>query len=337
MKKFTLFTLFVTFTSVLFAQTPVIVPENLHTENYIFTAIAVEEGTSTEPEDYTYQSRIGFDGNDMYIKGLSANTADMWLKATKNAEGKYVIPANQYIGQINLVNGLFVFDYYIAAKDVNDKAVDIVLDFDAEKNKFTTNQTVVLHESPEQWYPYQTFTEVAFTKYGETAATPVDPTLEGVVLSGNYPYIRCTIPAVGTHEETLNKEKLYYSVWIEKGGQQQPYTFTAARYDIDEDKIEIPYLSGYDLAAEFYNIFFNEAENELNTWAKVGIQSIYYGGNECHKSNIVWKENGNYTDIAGVRSKNEAVKVNIYNIAGQRVSNATKGIYIVNGKKVMVK
>ena len=303
MKKFTLFTLFVTFTSVLFAQTPVVVPEGLETEIYIFSAKAVEEGTSTEPEDYTYQSRIGFDGNDMYIKGLSANTADMWLKATKNAEGKYVIPANQYMGQLNF-GGWLVFDYYLAARDENDKAADVVLDFDAENNKFTTNQVVVLHESPEQWYPYQTFTEVAFTKYAEAAATPVDPTMDRVVLKGKYPYIRCTIPATGTNDEALNKEKLYYT---------------------------------HDMVGEVYDIFIEEAVEELNTWAKVGIQSIYYGGNECHKSNIVWKENGNYTDIAGVRSKNEAVKGNIYNIAGQRVSNATKGIYIVNGKKVVVK
>ena len=336
MKKFTLFTLFVTFTSVLFAQTPVVVPEGLETEIYIFSAKAVEEGTSTEPEDYTYQSRIGFDGNDMYIKGLSANTADMWLKATKNAEGKYVIPANQYMGQLNF-GGWLVFDYYLAARDENDKAADVVLDFDAENNKFTTNQVVVLHESPDHWYPYQTFTEVVFTKYAEAAATPVDPTMDRVVLKGKYPYIRCTIPATGTNDEALNKEKLYYTVWIEKDGQQMPYTFTAGRYSTEEDMTEIPYLYGHDMVGEVYDIFIEEAVEELNTWAKVGIQSIYYGGNECHKSNIVWKENGNYTDIAGVRSENEAVKGNIYNIAGQRVSNATKGIYIVNGKKVVVK
>lgn len=336
MKKFSLLTLFVALVSVLDAATPVEVPENLVTEIYIFSSRVYVEGTTSIPEEYSYQSRIGFDGNDMYIKGLSENTADMWLKATKNAEGKYVIPANQYMGQLNF-GGWLVFDYYLAARDENDKAVDVVLDYDVEHNKFTTNQVVVLHESPDYWYPYETFTKVAFTKYAETAATPVEPTIESVVLNGNYPYIRCTIPAVGTNEETLNKEKLYYTVWIEKDGQQMPYTFTAARYGIDEDKTEIPYLSGYDLAAEFYDIYIKEAEGELNTWAKIGIQSIYYGGNECHKSNVVWKDNGNYTDIADVRSKKQEARGNIYNMAGQRVSNATKGIYIVDGKKVIVK
>ena len=336
MKKYTLLSLFVAFVSGLFAATPVEVPGNLETEIYIFSARVYVEGTTSIPEDYTYQSRIGFDGNDVYIKGLSANTADMWLKATKNEAGQYVIPANQYMGQLNF-GGWFVFDYYLAARDENDKAVDIVLDYDAEKNQFTTNQVVVLHESPDYWYPYETYTKVSFTKYAETAATPIDPTIEGVALKGNYPYIRCTIPATGTNGETLNKEKLYYTVWIEKNGQQAPYTFTATGYGIDEDKTEIAYLSGYDLAAEFYDIYFKEAEEEMNTWAKIGIQSIYYGGNECHKSNVVWKENANYTDIAHIRSKKDDVSSSIYNMAGQRTNHAAKGLYITNGKKIVVK
>ena len=42
------------------------------------------------------------------------------------------------------------------------------------------------------------------------------------------------------------------------------------------------------------------------------------------------------TDIQGVEIETPT-KVAIYNLAGQRVSKATKGIYIINGKKVLVK
>ena len=49
--------------------------------------------------------------------------------------------------------------------------------------------------------------------------------------------------------------------------------------------------------------------------------------------------NGNATDIKGVENTATAAEnAVIYNIAGQRVSNPTKGgIYIINGKKVLVK
>ena len=43
------------------------------------------------------------------------------------------------------------------------------------------------------------------------------------------------------------------------------------------------------------------------------------------------------TDIAGVRCKTADVRSNVYNLAGQRVMQPTKGLYIVNGKKVVIK
>ena len=46
---------------------------------------------------------------------------------------------------------------------------------------------------------------------------------------------------------------------------------------------------------------------------------------------------GETTEIADVRSKMEDIRGKVYNLAGQRVAQPTKGLYIVNGKKVIVK
>ena len=43
------------------------------------------------------------------------------------------------------------------------------------------------------------------------------------------------------------------------------------------------------------------------------------------------------TNIADVRSKMEDVKGEVYNLNGQRVAQPTKGLYIVNGRKVVIK
>ena len=43
------------------------------------------------------------------------------------------------------------------------------------------------------------------------------------------------------------------------------------------------------------------------------------------------------TAIDDVRSKTEDVRGDFYNLNGQRVINPTKGLYIVNGKKYIVK
>jgi hypothetical protein len=222
--------------------------------------------------------------------------------------------------------------------------VDAVLDFDAENAKFTTSQTLVLNGDLAEVYPYLTFTDVTIEKFTEVAATPADPTLESINFTETqYPSIYCSIPTVGTNGESLNLGKLFYTVWYEKDGVQQPYTFTAQAYsqDFSEDVVEVPYTyDGYDLYAHGEIIYFEETAEELASWTKVGIQSIYYGAGECNKSQVVWLENSTGEDPAvGISDihANKDGKTTIFNIAGQRLSTPQKGMNIINGRKVLVK
>jgi hypothetical protein len=65
------------------------------------------------------------------------------------------------------------------------------------------------------------------------------------------------------------------------------------------------------------------------------VQCNKEGGNPFNFTSIVLvKKDG--TGIADVRSKKEDVRGEYFNIAGQRVVNPGKGLYIVNGKKVLV-
>ena len=92
----------------------------------------------------------------------------------------------------------------------------------------------------------------------------------------------------------LNLDKLFYTVWYEKDGVQKPYTFTAAAYegDFTEDVTEVPYAhDGYDLYKGGEIVYFEETLEELSTWTKVGIQTIYYGAGEARKSEVVWGYN----------------------------------------------
>ena len=58
---------------------------------------------------------------------------------------------------------------------------------------------------------------------------------------------------------------------------------------------------------------------------------------EAHTLDIVFEESGNVTGINDVRSKMADVRGEYYNLNGQKVKNPTKGLYIVNGKKVIIK
>ncbi len=68
----------------------------------------------------------------------------------------------------------------------------------------------------------------------------------------------------------------------------------------------------------------------------MGVQSIYYGGGERNVSNIVWNDGDITTGIANVNVEKKNADV-IYDLQGRRVVNATKGLYIMDGKKVVVK
>ena len=322
-----------------YVPTAVEAPEDLVTETYIFKANS--EKPYYDPSELTLWVKVGFEGDDAYIQGLAAdineNADELWVKATKNEAGQYVIPANQFMGSVAF--WMSDNDYYFTATDAEGKMVDAVLDFDAEKSQFSTSQTLVLNAMLTEVYPYQTFTDVTITKFEEVAATPADPTITKIDFDEWSHSITCDIPTVDINGETLNPKKLFYTVWIEKDGKQTPYTFAAEMYwNFDEDMSEVPYNINYNSWDGSHGIYFNDDPSIFETWEKVGIQSIYYGADECKKSYIDWIENPTCTvGINNITDDKKSGKAVIYNLAGQRIDVPRKGLNIINGKKVMIK
>lgn len=320
-----------------YVPTAVDAPADLATDTYIFSAKS--EKPYYDPADLTLWVKAGFDGDDLYIQGLAADlnsSADqLWVKATKNEAGQYVIPANQYMG--NVTFWMSSMDYYFTAVNANGKMVDAVLDFDAEKGQFTSAQALVINAALTELIPQQTFTNVVFTKFNEMAATPADPVFNNVDFGEWSHGINCTIPTVGTEGETLNPGKLFYTVWVEKNGEQTPYTFTAEMYyAFDEDATEVSYATNYSTWDGSHSIYFYDDASVFGDWTKVGIQSIYYGAGERKESNIVWQELSG-TGIVEMYNGQCTMDNEIYNLAGQRLNATRKGINIINGKKVVIK
>ena len=271
------------------------VPEVLATETYVFNALCQASGAG-EWKAYSYQTQVGFDGMDVYFKGFSEDTSDMWAKGTLSEDGKTVtIPAKQYMGDISS------YRYYVSAVDEYGDYEDIVLNYDAELGTFSTAQTIVLNSSMFSYNPYQTFRNVTITKVAEFAATPADPSIDGYNEDTNYPYINFTIPAQDTEGNEILTSKLFYTVWIEENGEEKPFVVLADEYrDVTEDWTEIPYDwdDSYDIYKGGSKFYINPTDANKG-WKKFGIQSIYYGGGERRVSNIVWS-NGAKTVIAPV-------------------------------------
>ena len=63
---------------------------------------------------------------------------------------------------------------------------------------------------------------------------------------------------------------------------------------------------------------------------------LYLSGTLAPVLNVSF-ENGDVTGIADVRSKMEDVRGEVYDLQGRKVAQPTKGLYIVNGRKVVIK
>ena len=287
---------------------------------------------------YANQVQVGFDGDDAYIQGIVADCPELWVKATKNETGQYVIPANQYMGTYDVGGiGWFVYDYYFTAVDEEGNLTDVVLDYDAEAQAFTTNQILATNGDRKILYYYELFKDVTIAKMQEFAATPADPSVKGLNLDGNYPNVQFDIPTVDVDGNELLASKLSYQILIFKDGEVLPLTLAADLYDaLDEDMTEIPYTFGddYDILKGGARVYLNQGAEEIATWTNIGVQSIYYGGGECNKSETVWYDDVP-TGIAEVKTDGKTVV--IYDLQGRRVAKTAKGLYIMDGKKVVIK
>ena len=70
--------------------------------------------------------------------------------------------------------------------------------------------------------------------------------------------------------------------------------------------------------------------------AKIGAFRVYFTGLSGASARAIF-DDGDVTGIKGIKNMDELMNGKFYNLQGQEVKNPTKGIFIVNGKKVILK
>ena len=262
-------------------------PEGLAVEPYTFKAFMKEYNKNGDIENPNYSNivRVGFDGDKAYIQGLSTDAPDLWVKAIKNKEGKYVIPANQYMGDFTV--SIYTFPYYWTAVDETGACVDAVLNFNPETSTFTTDQTLALNGAADSLAYYMLYNDVTISPFTEVAATPANPAITGFSVGSYGPVVRMNIPTSDTEGNALLPEKLFYQFFTDVEGTVEPLVLNAANFKyLEEDLSIIPY--NYDDAYDIFRgsmVYLNTSSDE---WNKLGIKSIYTGGGETKETEIQW-------------------------------------------------
>ena len=269
---------------------PVAPPAGLETEEWQLDAQCPND--SGKYDDCMERVRIGFDGDDLYIYDLY--DTEFWVKATKNADGKYVVPENQYMGS-DFINGI-ASEYYFSAVEGN-KLVDTVLTYDPDEGTMITDQKLIVNSSATLSDPYKEYKNVVFTKVVERAAYPADPKVVEFAPGNTYPYAKFKIPLLDTEGRPVATDKVFYKVYYLKDGQTKELIIRPDDYKyIEEDTSEIPYSfeDYWDIHEGGRTFYLNQSD--AAGWEAIGVQSIYYGGGERHVSNVAW----HYADPATV-------------------------------------
>jgi hypothetical protein len=272
-----------------------------------------------DSEEKTIDVKVGFKGNDVYFQGLSENIPEAWVKGKIDGD-KVTVPGwllGTYEGlwsQYDLAFGVAEFAYK------------------TETGAFTTESYKIkdLNAQSEDMADKEVFTEVTITRKPEVAAVPEQPAVTDFVGTGSDRYVAMTVPAVDANNSTLFTKNLSYAFFVEKEeGKVEPLTLTKDLYGFDKDLAEVPYDFTDDAYILRKRVALLQTDDELQSWKKIGIQSIYRGGNVENKTEINWYALEKYWVITGIQVVNPVARsVKFYDLQGRMAGSSSKGLFI---------
>lgn len=113
-------------------------PEGVTAEEYQYKSVKPAESIYPA-EDITATVQVAFDGNDVYVQGLSRDYADGWVKGVRNGE-TITFAKKQYVGLYEQsILGTVVASYKVYFSAEND----VVFTYDETNNKMTAEAYVI--------------------------------------------------------------------------------------------------------------------------------------------------------------------------------------------------
>ena len=303
------------------------VPEDAVVEEYLFSAY-----DPYYEEVVTRNIQVATSGNDVYFNGVTEILPEGWIKGVRTGN-TVTFDAAQYLG-VYYYYGIYPYHFWFNADG------KVTFQYDEAKDEYTTAYytTLMYDEDDEEdpYYIYDEYEDIVITRIIEVAATPADPEITSVESTTYGDVLEFNIPVEDVDGNPLIASNLFYQVFSDVERVVTPVTFTPDYFEyLTDDLTEIPY--GFTENWDFYNgtIYLNLDHDD---WNKVGLQSIYYGGGEVNKSNIVWYDIKDYTTdgITGVNAADEA-NAKYFDLQGRQVNADTKGVIIrqvvdANGK-----
>lgn len=318
-----------------FEKTLVTPPDGLVTETYTFkTCLSYAPGDTTVSQNPV---AVGFDGNDVYVQGMSSDFPDAWVKGTISGD-KAIFSSGQYVGEDFMVG----YEFYFCAADEELEYEDgvfmnknyspldsLVFDYDAATKTFTSKGIY-------SWYINDPWSENTgefrymscyccpeLFPFEEKAGTPKDPEITYLMAFDaefNYGFVAIKMDAETAEGDMLLKDNLYYNIYLD----DELLTFDTDTYNISEDMTDVPYNFSSD---EITSSDANKYITIYDTFQKIGVQVIYRDGDTEYRSNIISQTTGDDA-VAGINTDAKVISTEYYSIDGQRLSSLKHGMGI---------
>ena len=322
-------------------ESVVIPPEGLHLEDYSFSASVVtyDENNKIIETPSTFGIKVGFDGSDVYIKGLCQLLPESWIKGSIK-DGKLTIAANQYMGYAD--KEVFITGIPINFTDWM-QLEDIVFDYDFDTKVFSggKEQFMLINGSKVRIYYKTEYINILISRLAEQSVKPNAPQL---IEFGNYTdnmgYLRFNQPLTDIYGNALLEDKLYYQILVDDEHIINGYTFSPSRYEALESELSmIPYSF---IDNHYFDVIFNYdtrvtdkivyiKEEELFTKNRIGLRTVYYGGGIENVSDTTWYFIREFADVLAMNEARQSLSEEIER-ANVLLNDSTKA----KGKDVLL-
>lgn len=295
---------------------------------------------SMEYENSGHLVNVGFKDNDVYVQGVSENNIPQaWWKGTVGDDGKLVFPLQ--FAQVYLTYLL-----YFCGADFEGETTasggttwsyqwtdgSATFDFDKDARIFSSQQALFINNADDHIDRGEIFRAPRFRPYTEKAGTPADPSIVSYIdyfdLAG-FSIMMPSVPLLDTEGNFMDPSKVSWQIYVD---DDEPFTLYPDEYRYLSEPIdEIPYSYAPEQVEMFSRSYIYEKAYGIYIFEtgfnRIGVQSIYRGGGEEHRSNIVYYYfNGD--GVNSIAADKPDGEVQHFDLSGRRVTDNHSGLII---------
>ena len=303
--------------------------------------------------NYAY---IGFNGDEVWLKGTYARMPEAWLKGKKTENG-FSFESNQLLGAFDPLEAspYWLYTYGVRATEMPSeedeweklysleitKEINFTLSPDATVGEeYISDNDLLFWHNLNDVDKFQTPEFVLYSALANSPtisindelgkpATPEKPIkLDFSVWEDGTTYLHYAIPQLSTDGNLLDPDKLFYEVYVDGS----LYTFMPDRYPgVPEEGLS---LVPYRFSAQGDGVLTsawteNSANHDVMIFTPVveslGVKSVYITDDVRNESEMLVVE---VSGISDIESEKRVSRSEYFDFTGKRVANPGKGLYL---------